>query len=132
MEKQRLGVCLLWNKYYHGVTANSSRNIRYNWMFEVPISVEDFYENNCGYLNEFDEHIHIFLDTHDNALPFTVYRQYNNIKIDILKVERLEGQEDVAIIKTCWIKFIQRKWKRLCQNAKLENQRPSIKNIICF
>lgn len=131
VNKFQLGVCLLWNEHYHGFTNNSSPNIKHHWMYEVPINNTDFM-GNLDYLNEFNEHILDFLNLQDDNVPFKIQRQYRNIKIDIVEVKRLEGQEDIAIIKTCWLKFIQRKWKRLCANAKLENQHPSIKKIITF
>jgi hypothetical protein len=52
----------------------------------------------------------------------------NYIKLDIVKVEYFGDVEMVAIIKTFWLRLIQRKWKRVYRERKnIINKR---KNII--
>jgi hypothetical protein len=42
-----------------------------------------------------------------------IIRKDDYIKIDIIETHILDGMEEIAILKTHWLRLIQRKWKRL-------------------
>ena len=47
-----------------------------------------------------------------NYLKIAMHPYLN--RLQIVEVHRLETGEDIAILKTFWIRIFQRKWKRLC------------------
>ena len=64
-------------------------------------------------------------------------RNYNNIikdknyiKLDIVYIDKLAGDETVGYIKTFWIKLIQRRWKKIYkQRQDILKQRMLPKSI---
>jgi recombinational DNA repair ATPase RecF len=72
--------------------------------------------------NDYKDVISLLLDgyyIYINRTYHPIIRNYNNIikrenyiKLDIIEKVLLESGEIIAIIKTFWIKIIQRKWKK--------------------
>ena len=50
---------------------------------------------------------------------YNIVNKSNYIKVNIIEIETLPTQEVVCIIKTFWIKIIQRKWKKVYKERKL-------------
>ena len=69
--------------------------------------------------------------------PHPIIKNYNNIiskkdyiKLDIIEKKELNGEEHVAIIKTFWLKLVQRKWKKIFNERKIKiNLRKNINNL---
>jgi hypothetical protein len=73
-------------------------------MYDVPLS--DFYDNSCAEFIATYPHTHAHDANNDNFAKFPT--------IEIAQPVVLEpGGECVAIIKTFWIRLIQRRWKRV-------------------
>lgn len=109
-----LAICDIFNPEIHGYDLNSSNDIVTHYLIHTIIDIEDFYNN------EFKDYIDLFESSvsYRYELTHPTIRNYNAIihnpkyfKIDIIKVDELEGQEQVGYIKTFWIKIIQRRWK---------------------
>jgi hypothetical protein len=114
--KYSLAICDIFNPIIYGYDDNSTKDIETHYLIHCTIEIEDFYNN------EFKEEIDLFKDILNNRdeVDHPIIRNYktiisNNkyIKIDIIKVDELTGQEQVGYIKTFWIKIIQRRWKHI-------------------
>jgi hypothetical protein len=115
-----LGLTLLWCEEYHGNTTDSTDLIETHWIFQDEVSLDEFY--NPYWLLNFSRHISLFVDDNKDKLSIPVLRTYasmiNNPIIDIVQVIELKGQEMVVIIKTMWIRILQRKWKKYFNNIR--------------
>lgn len=118
-----LGVCELFHPKIHGMDQNSSSNIIGQHLVRYSIELDEFMDDdlfddltddiavirrsyNRASKKMKDDHPHLIR----NYKKIISHSQYPNI--DIMDIVRLEpGQEDVAILKTCWLRIFQRKWK---------------------
>ena len=64
-------------------------------------------QNSIDYHHEYQ-----YLD-YSNLDYNKIIQEKNFIKIDIVFVDELSGNESVGYIKTFWIKLIQRRWKKI-------------------
>jgi len=120
-----LAICELFNDKIHGYDEMSDPNILGHYLVMEKL---DYAEE------EFDEYVEDVLyvqnmkyDIFHNSHHFHVYkhpiiRNYKHIisreeylKIDIVECHYLSGGECVAVLKTFWLKIIQRKWKKIYQ-----------------
>lgn len=133
MKKYQLGICELFNKYIHGYDESSANNIIYHYLVYDTIELDEFYDNS------FIEYIHILSREYHNyranhlihTLPITNYvhiiKKQDYIKPEIIHISKLNGNEEVACIKTFWIRILQKKWKKYYkQKQKLIQQRKTI------
>jgi hypothetical protein len=94
MHELQLGICELYNSDLHGPCLP---HVAGHYLFAYDIPLSDFYDNSCA---EF-----IAECPHTNAQP---------PKLEIVQPVMMEpGGECVAIIKTFWIRLVQRRWKRI-------------------
>jgi hypothetical protein len=115
--KYELGICELYNSHIHGHTWRSYNNIDGHYIIYWLIETESFMTS-----NDYKDVISLLLDgyyIYINRTYHPIIRNYNNIikrenyiKLDIIEKVLLESGEIIAIIKTFWIKIIQRKWKK--------------------
>ena len=125
----QLAICEIWNPDIHGQDENSSPNIAGQFLVHTTIDLEEFEE--LG----FDDIIqmlragyHAYLSIYDDdriERSHPLIRNYERIvsdndyiKLDIVAVDELEGQEHVAYLKTHWIRLIQRRWRKICKERK--------------
>ena len=125
-------LCELYNSKIHGLLENSAKeeNIGYvvccrfkNLDIEL---IEDIASELVGAY-----HLNIRNSKHN------IYRNYRNIismshyiKPEIAKCVYLESQHCVAILKTIWIKLIQRKWKKVfAERKRVLHERCGLKAI---
>lgn len=95
----QLGICEMYNASLHG-PCHPHVSQHFLFMYDVPLS--DFYDNSCA---EFIA-TYPFTNAHANDAKFPT--------IEIAQPVVLEpGGECVAIIKTFWIRLVQRRWKRI-------------------
>lgn len=52
--------------------------------------------------------VHPMIENYD-----AIIRKDDYIKLDIIETHVLDGMEEIAVLKTHWLRLIQRKWKRL-------------------
>lgn len=127
--KNRIVLCELFHPLIHGIDFNSDINIISNYISIDAFNINEFYPNEQG-----EVEIDIVAQLHNakyeelfNTIsnnPFI--RNYSNIisKPDYIKPEialclTLRGSETVVIIKTFWLRLIQRTWKKIYKNKKI-------------
>ena len=127
-----LGICELYHPKIHGNTDSSSRFITRHYIvhciveaidFMTPVfdvsSLErnsDFYDYELDHLTRRYKKItsanrcikHPIIENYD-----AIIRKNNYIKLDIIETHILGGMEEIAVLKTFWLRLVQRKWKRL-------------------
>ena len=129
--KYNIILCELYNHYLHGVTENVIINSHYlvSWRFKQlnMYCIEDIADDENQRYSELYEQNHPFIRKH------LIYKNYKNIivrenyiKPEIALCIYLPTNECVAILKTFWLKIIQRKWKniikqRICIIQKRSN-----------
>ena len=99
---------MLWCETLHGLNTNSSPNIDTYWIFEDRIYLNDFYNDNLYWIDNYRGYI-LTLLSNSNINNTYLYHP----KLNVIYRECLPGNECVACIKTIWIKLIQRRWKKL-------------------
>jgi len=120
----------IYNKYFHGKTIDSDPNIEGQFLvlqsFHInPNSrISDFFKyvnNLCKFYKKYYEK-----NYYDSSLSHKLLRNYNDIiknpnylNLQIGKIHYLKGDECVCIIKTFWLKLVQRSWKRVYKMRKL-------------
>jgi len=136
--KFNLVLCELFNRNIHGSSSSTieeidghylliskfdgktNRLLDYNSELDLESETDnDSDESVLSTINDFVEFYNEYYN--DGELePHNILRNYQNIiaRLDYIKPEiveciELESQYSVAIIKTIWIKLIQRKWKKI-------------------
>lgn len=117
--KYELGICELFHKKIHGFDSNSSKSINGNFIVNSTYELSEFYNNE--YKNDLDNIRSEFYHNYSNAnFKHSLIRNFNTIirkenyyKLDIIEIKILEGGEQIGIIKTFWLKLVQRKWKNI-------------------
>ena len=117
ISRYELGICEIYNSYIHGYTERSCGNIDGHYIIFWLIDSESFLKT-----DDYKDVITLLKDgyyLYINKTKHSTIRNYNNIikqenyiKLDIVEKNILETGEITAIIKTFWIKIIQRKWKK--------------------
>jgi hypothetical protein len=112
----------LYNKYIHGKTTHSDQNI--NGQYMVLQSFKRNNNTNVGnlfkYINKMSSFYRKYYEKNFTNLKHDIIRNYNHIikrpnylNVEICKINYLSGDECVCIIKTFWLKIIQRVWKKI-------------------
>lgn len=148
MPKYKLAICELHIPHLHGYTNNSTKDIINHYIVTNIVELDDFYNddykndiaimNECylmwlySYIDDIDN-INYDSDNEEEIEKYLVHnnishpniRNYNNIidngkyiKLDIIEVDELDGEEMVGYIKTFWLRIIQRKWKNIFKKRK--------------
>lgn len=90
----QLGICQRYNAFLHGPC---QPHVAQHFLFMHDVPLSDFYDNSCAE----------FVATYNNSVA-------TRPTIEIASPTVLEpGGECVAIIKTFWIRLVQRRWKRI-------------------
>lgn len=118
-----LGICELYHPKIHGNTSSSNKHINshyiVNCIFEADEFISNSYElelehfarlyNNINLINKYIRHP--VINNYD-----AIIRRRDYIRLEIIETHILEGMEEIAILKTHWLRLVQRKWKRLYKN----------------
>ena len=127
--KYNLVVCEIHNEYLHGYNSDSDPNIKGHYLCSYVLRNCFFFNNNTTTVEDEDEDPHIYemvevyKNLYSNLNVFTDHafiRNYKKIVSNkqyivphIAEVIYLSGQESCAIIKTMWLKVVQRRWKKV-------------------
>ncbi len=115
--KFNISLCELYNKRLHG---NENSNVLYHYLVDSRYKILDM-----GFINDIAnnmnlEYQYLGNQTHD------IYRNYrqiitreNYVKPEITECIYLNTGHCVAILKTFWIRLIQRKWKNIMKERKI-------------
>ena len=91
----------------------------------------ELYQKNIhGFTNESDKNINGHYLVISKLNPYNKKHNQEIIELHIAKCIYLNGDECVAIIKTIWLKLIQRNWKRIyAERKKIEKLRKHPQHI---
>lgn len=124
-----LAICELFHPVLHGIDENSSPDINNHFLIYTAIEVDDFY--NKEYVYE-ENHLRRYRNAALRLLNMHTQTQNNkHMRLEIVQAHELQpGQESVAILKTFWLRIVQRCWKKVFQARKeLIKQRSSIRAL---
>jgi len=129
LNKNILLIPEIYNKYFHGRTFDSDPNI--DGQFLV---LQTFYINPANNMFEFFKYVNNLTNFYKKyykknfcslSLPHTLLRNYNNIienpkylNLEIGKLYYLKGSECVCVLKTFWLRIVQRTWKKIYKIRK--------------
>jgi len=132
LSRYSLGTCELFHPQIHGFNENSDQNILGKFLLYEIFEPEEFYEGE--YLTMLELHYNAYntfyirrIESHPIIRNFdNIINNQNYYKIDIVESEVMPTLETTCVIKTFWIKLIQRKWKKIYKQrmeilAKIKN-----------
>jgi hypothetical protein len=116
--KCTLGTCEIFHPQLHGFNENSNQNIIGKFLLYETFDLDEFYNNE--HITMLEIHNAAYNLFYENIQQHPIIRNFHNIvtnknyfKLDIVESEVLPTLETICIIKTFWIKLIQRKWKKI-------------------
>jgi len=134
LNKNVLLIPEIYNKYFHGKTVDSDPNIEGQFLV-----LQSFYLNSTSRMHDFFKYANNLCkfykkyyekNYYDSSLSHKLLRNYNDIiknpnylNLQIGKIYYLKGDECVCVIKTFWLKLVQRSWKRVYKMRKFIMQR---------
>ena len=128
--KYNLFIPELYNKYIHGKTNETDPNVNGQFMVLQTFKYDNSNENKVielfTYINSMSKFYKKYYLRNFRGLNHDIIRNYKNIitnpkslNLEIGLVCYLRGDECVCILKTFWLKLIQRAWKKIYQERKL-------------
>jgi hypothetical protein len=122
--KYNLIIPEIYNKYIHGKTKDSDPNIDGQFMVLQTFNYNNSNENKIVELFNYIESMSKFYKKYYlrnfRGLKHELIKNYKNIiinksflNVEIGQIYYLKGDECVCIIKTFWLKLIQRAWKKI-------------------
>ena len=139
--KYDLVVCELHNSLIHGYDNNSDPNIREHYLCTYISRNNNFTKNNKSHIYDVvktcKKGYNQLISSNSPRIKHSFIRNYKNIvsnknyiQPQIAEIVYLNGDECVAILKTFWLKCVQRSWKRVFKQRieimKLRKQSSSI------
>jgi hypothetical protein len=130
----RLLIPELYNKYIHGKTMDSDPNVNGQFMVLQSFNYNNSNENKIvelfNYTNSISKFYKKYYLRNFRGLKHDLIKNYKNIitnksflNVEIGQVYYLKGDECVCVIKTFWLKLIQRAWKKIYQQRKIIHQK---------
>ena len=121
----KLALTELYWDYHHGKTVCTSKNIEGQHMVVYDIELNEFYGKEYLLYKEIvansqKDSIEVWDEKYFSDIKHPI-RNFKNIfgkrnELEIVKIQQLDGLEEVAIIKTVWFKLLQRKIKKWLKN----------------
>ena len=120
--KYNLLVCEIFNKNIHGITRESDTNINGQFLVIKKFKINKNTQINYLFdkINKHSNWVNGFYNKYyenlgDNYITNyrSIIKKSNYIKPEIGEVYYLRGDECVCVIKTFWLKIIQRSWKKI-------------------
>ena len=116
-------LCELYNERLHGET--NDLKIKSSYLVYCRFKKLDM-EYIEDYTDDFNAHYLELINNNDNAIiNHSVFKNYKNIilhqpyiKPEIAECLYLENQECIAILKTHWLRLVQRRWKNIIKERK--------------
>ena len=123
-------LCELYNQNIHGIPSPNT-NIEYHYILisRYKKLELDYIEDSADYINS--EYIVLYNKNHNIFKNYVnIISQQNYVKPEIAECINLPTGEIVSIIKTFWIKLIQRTWKRIYKERQnVFNRRLTIQSL---
>jgi len=118
-----IAICEIFNPRIHGKDDNSSVGIENHFLVSETVELDEFYDNSyqdtitvlkSHYKKVYKKNLKLNNQPHPTIRNYNKIIKVNNfIKVDIVFIDELPGNESVCYIKTFWIKLIQRRWKKI-------------------
>ena len=108
MSLYKLAICEIFHPLLHGQDETSSPEIAGQFLVYTLIDLDDFYSN--AYLFEESSRRRYI-----KAVQL-LYGETSSLKycsLQIVQTNILTGLEEVAYLKTFWLKIVQRRWKKI-------------------
>lgn len=113
-----LAICELFNPEVHGISELSSKNITTQFLVHTSISPTEFYDNSYKETIEVIKKGYYYYRWNEGPMH-PIIRNYEHLikrntypNLEIVIIEELEGMEQVAILKTFWLRILLRIWKK--------------------
>ena len=110
----QLGICELHNTFLHGPCIPEDPRVAGHFLFMFDVPLDEFYDNRYIYLitsyprpiRQYSGNVRVYFDIVNRAGAYPL--------LEIVQTVMLEPSgECVAIIKTFWIRLVQRRWNRI-------------------
>ena len=118
LKKYNIVLCELYNDYIHGTDLNTNINKQHLVLFRFKI-LDIIYINRLAF-TRMDYYTTLLNDNYN--INHKIYKNYKNIissenyiKPELAECIYLPSGDCICIIKTYWLKIIQRKWKLICK-----------------
>jgi hypothetical protein len=129
-----LAYCEVYKPSHHGKLNTDIHDIKYIYtslLYQLELSLDNFYDTNIdSERNTWETNGPWLGHTHDESIFYNPFiRNTRAIKLnDLHIVERVYYKDYIfCIIKTFWLKILQRKWKKYYHN--MMTKRKNIKNL---
>ncbi len=118
----QLAICEIFHPVLHG---EAEMHVNSHFLIYTTIDLPDFYSRE--YLSEenslrrYVKAVQILHGSLNETHPLirnyrTVAKKY--IRLEIIQADVLDGQEEVAYLKTFWLRIVQRRWKKVYKARK--------------
>jgi len=118
----KLAICEVFHPVFHGRDENSSPSINSQFLVYTLIDLDDFYSGEYLYeASSLRRYRHAITLLHGSDHPNI--RNYQKVatkymRLEIIQADVLAGGEEVAYLKTFWLRLVQRRWKKIYQARK--------------
>lgn len=141
--KYNLIIPELYNKYIHGKTKDSDPNINGQFMVLQTFNYNNSNENKVvelfNYIDSMSKFYKKYYLRNFRGLKHELIKNYKNIiinksflNVEIGQVYYLKGDECVCIIKTFWLKLVQRAWKKIYKQRMLIQKKRRMPNSLLY
>jgi hypothetical protein len=119
---RKLAICEVFHPVFHSSDENSSPSINSQFLVYTLINLDEFYSGEYLYeANSLRRYRHAITLLHGAEHPNIrnyqkVARKY--MRLEIIQADLLAGGEEVAYLKTFWLRLVQRRWKKIYQARK--------------
>jgi hypothetical protein len=121
----QLGICEIYHPSLYGFTENSYPFIHNHIMIYLTIDNDDFFDSTHYDITHNLLYYYLYFNRRQTLINHPTVRNYhnitnniNNVKLDIIQIIELSGNELTACIKTIWLKLLQRKWRRILKERE--------------
>ena len=124
MSSYKLAICEVFHPVFHGQDENSTPQVHSHFLVYTLIDLDDF--KSGAYLFEL-EHLQCYSNTAlqliNGSAEHPSIRNYPKVsrkymRLEIVQADVLIGGEEVAYLKTFWLRLVQRRWKKIYQARK--------------
>ena len=111
------------NPLLDGINENSSHGIDTHFIIDNEVELHEFYTTNISdMIHMLREAYTMYVNNYPLHPTMTYFHEamdrIENVQYDIGYMIELPGLEQVAILKTCWIRIFQRKWRNYLRKKK--------------
>jgi hypothetical protein len=132
----QLGICEVFHPAFHGQDANSTSGIHAQFLIYTTMGSADFYSDNYLYeVRSLSRYHNATLQLLNGSAEHPSIRNYDVVynkymRLEIIQADVLTGNEEVAYLKTFWLRLVQRRWKKIYQaRREMLQKRSGIKAL---